>query len=104
MAHPFSAVPLGFAVMGRSTLWLGGCAWDSFALPHLLPTESPVLVATQCPACLSPHAWNVDRERPRAGEQGAHFLVPTARMWNDVVHTWPLGPVLGSLVQEIGHR
>ena len=35
MAHPFSAVPLGFAVMGRRTLWWGGCAWDSFALPHL---------------------------------------------------------------------
>src|SRR5687767_10415771 len=39
MAHPFSAVPLGFAVMGRQTLWWGGCAWDSFALPHLLTDE-----------------------------------------------------------------
>jgi len=26
MAHPFSAVPLGFAVMGARTLWWGGCA------------------------------------------------------------------------------
>src|SRR5690606_25281497 len=25
MAHPFAAVPLGFAVMGRDTLWWGGC-------------------------------------------------------------------------------
>jgi hypothetical protein len=33
MAHPFAAVPLGFSVMGRETLWWGGCAWDSFALP-----------------------------------------------------------------------
>jgi hypothetical protein len=24
MAHPFSAVPLGFAVMGGQTLWWGG--------------------------------------------------------------------------------
>ena len=23
MAHPFAAIPLGFAVMGRRTLWLG---------------------------------------------------------------------------------
>jgi hypothetical protein len=36
MAHPFSAVPLGFSVMGTSTLWWGGCAWDSFAMAHLL--------------------------------------------------------------------
>jgi hypothetical protein len=87
MAHPFSAVPLGFSVMGARTLWWGGCAWDSFALPHLLPGEDEVLVATRCPACGLPHAWNVSRQRPPDGGQVAHFLVPAARMWDDVVHT-----------------
>jgi hypothetical protein len=87
MAHPFSAVPLGFAVMGRRTLWWGGCAWDSFALPHLLPYEGEVLVSTRCPACSCPQAWNVGNERPPDGDQVAHFLVPAARMWDDVVHT-----------------
>jgi hypothetical protein len=86
MAHPFTAVPLGFSVMGQDTLWWGGCAWDSFALPHLLPSESPVLVATACPGCDTPHAWHVDNRAP-PGEQVAHFLVPTTRMWDDVVHT-----------------
>ena len=85
MAHPFSAVPLGFSVMGARTLWWGGCAWDSFALPHLLPGEDEVLVATTCPACRRPHAWNVGSRRPPDGEQVAHFLVPAARMWDDVV-------------------
>jgi alkylmercury lyase-like protein len=87
MAHPFSAVPLGFSVMGARTLWWGGCAWDSFALPHLLPGEDGVLVATRCPACGRPHAWDVGRDRPPDGNQVAHFLVPAARMWDDVVHT-----------------
>ncbi|MGW0433034.1 organomercurial lyase [Micromonospora sp. NPDC003197] len=87
MAHPFSAVPLGFAVMGGRTLWWGGCAWDSFALPHLLPDEGEMLVSTRCPACARPHAWNVGRQQPPTGDQVAHFLVPTARMWDDVVHT-----------------
>ena len=87
MAHPFSAVPLGFSVMGATTLWWGGCAWDSFALPHLLPSEDEVLVATRCPACGRAHAWNVGRDRPPDGDQVAHFLVPAARMWDDVVHT-----------------
>ncbi len=87
MAHPFSAVPLGFSVMGARTLWWGGCAWDSFALPHLLPGENEVLVATRCPACGSPHAWNAGTAGPPAGGQVAHFLVPAARMWDDVVHT-----------------
>lgn len=87
MAHPFSAIPLGFSVMGTDALWWGGCAWDAFALPHLLPKKAPMLVATRCPACGTPHAWNVDPEVPPAGDQIAHFLVPVARMWNDVVRT-----------------
>jgi len=87
MAHPFSAAPLGFAVMGRQTLWWGGCAWDSFALPHLLPGEGEVLVATRCPACGQPHAWNVGTEQPPDGSQVAHLLVPAPRMWDDVLRT-----------------
>ncbi len=87
MAHPFATVPLGFSVMGRSTLWWGGCAWDSFALPHVLADEPEVLVATICPGCGRPHAWVVGREEPPAGEEVAHFLVPAARMWDDVVFT-----------------
>jgi Alkylmercury lyase len=87
MAHPFTAVPLGFSVMGRDTLWWGGCAWDSFALPHLLPDQGPMLVATTCPACDRAHAWRVDDRVPPAGGQVAHFLVPAARMWDDVVYT-----------------
>lgn len=46
MAHPFSSVPLGFSVMGARTLWWGGCAWDSFAMPHLLAGEDEVLAVT----------------------------------------------------------
>jgi hypothetical protein len=87
MAHPFSSVPLGFSVMGKGTLWWGGCAWDSFALPHLLPWEGEVLVATRCPACSRPHAWSVGTQSPPDGDQVAHFLVPAAHMWDDVVHT-----------------
>jgi Alkylmercury lyase len=91
MAHPFSAAPMGFVVAPAAPLddrlWWGGCAWDSFALPHLLPGEDEVLVATRCPACGRPHAWNVGRDRPPDGDQVAHFGVPAARMWDDVVRT-----------------
>jgi hypothetical protein len=86
MAHPFATIPLGFAVMGRSTLWWGGCAWDAFALPAVVEAEQEVLVATTCPACGQPHAWIVGRDAPPHGEQVAHFLVPMARVWDDVVH------------------
>jgi hypothetical protein len=87
MAHPFASIPLGFSVMGPDTLWWGGCAWDSFAIPHLVPDAPEVLVATTCPNCGAAHAWTVGRDAPPAGAQVAHFLVPTARIWDDVVHT-----------------
>jgi hypothetical protein len=87
MAHPFSSVPLGFSVMGAATLWWGGCAWDSFAIPHLLPEEPSVLVATTCPACGTALAWVVGREHAPVGSEVAHFLTPVARIWDDVVHT-----------------
>ncbi|MCA1220572.1 organomercurial lyase [Streptomyces sp. 8L] len=87
MAHPFASVPLGFSVMGRRTLWWGGCAWDSFAIPHLLDGELDVLVATRCPACGAAHAWVVGTRTAPEGEQVAHFLTPVRRIWDDVVHT-----------------
>jgi Alkylmercury lyase len=86
MAHPFATIPLGFSVMGRGTLWWGGCAWDSFALPSVLPADPEVLVATTCPACGTAHTWVVGLEAPPAGEQVAHFLVPMQHVWDDVVH------------------
>ncbi len=87
MAHPFATIPLGFSVMGESTLWWGGCAWDSFAIAHLVPGQRSVLVATRCPACGTAHAWDVTADAPPAGEQVAHFLVPASRIWDDVVHS-----------------
>lgn len=87
MAHPFSAIPMGFSVMGRDTLWWGGCCWDSFALPHLLPDEDDVLVSTRCPTCDRAGAWVVSTLAPPTGDWLAHFLVPAQHMWDDVVHT-----------------
>ncbi len=87
MAHPFASIPLGFSVMGRETLWWGGCAWDSFAIPQLVTDDPEVLVATQCPGCGKPLAWVVNREAPPLGDEVAHFLVPMAQCWDDVVNT-----------------
>jgi len=86
LAHPFATGNFGFSVMGRHTLWWGGCAWDAFAIPHLVPQEPVTLIATNCPACRAPLAWNVERDAPPAGPGVAHFLVPAERIWDDVVH------------------
>jgi hypothetical protein len=88
MAHPFSAVPLGFSVMGRRTLWWGGCAWDSFAIPML--AGETCLVATHCWGCGAPIALDVDPDGwsgLRNSPIVAHLPVPVLRMWDDVVAT-----------------
>lgn len=86
LAHPFASRSFRFSVMGPDTLWWGGCAWDAFAIPNLVPGARSVLVATTCPACDTPHAWIVDNIRPPTGDQVAHFLVPAAEIWPDADH------------------
>lgn len=109
MAHPFAATNLGFSVMGAETLWWGGCAWDSFAIPNLVPSEPSVLVATTCPRCGTAHAWTVTNDQPPEGDQIAHFLVPVAHIWDDVVHAcsnqriFCAEPCLTSWLERTGH-
>lgn len=86
LAHPFATRSFGFSVMGPRTLWWGGCAWDAFAIAHLVPGASEVLVATRCPACEAAHAWNVTADAPPEGDQVAHFLVPVDEIWPDAAH------------------
>lgn len=86
LAHPFATRGFGFSVMGERALWWGGCAWDSFAIPNLVPGEPSVLVATTCPACGKPHAWTVTNAGPPEGDQVVHFLTDVHHIWDDVVH------------------
>jgi len=86
LAHPFATRNFAFSVMGERALWWGGCAWDAFAIPNLVPDEPSALVATTCPSCGTPHSWLVTDDRPPEGQQVAHFLTPVAHVWGDVIH------------------
>lgn len=86
LAHPFGTRDFGFSVKSATALWWGGCAWDAFAIPHLVADAAPALIATTCPGCGAAHAWNVGRDAPPGGTQVAHFLVPMAHVWDDVIH------------------
>ena len=86
LAHPFAMRNFGFSVMGKDVLWWGGCAWDAFAIPHLVPDEPAALIATRCPGCGTPHAWNVTRDECTQGDQVVYFATPMRHVWDDVVH------------------
>lgn len=87
LAHPFGTRSFGYSVMSDRTLWWGGCCWDAFAIPHLVPDCGPVIVAGSCPACDRALAWKVDTTAPPTGPERAHFLVPMAHVWDDVLYT-----------------
>ena len=87
LAHPFATRSFGYSVMSARTLWWGGCCWDAFAIPHLVPDCGPTVIAGLCPACDRPLVWRVDTSEPPTGPERAHFLTPTAHMWDDVIHT-----------------
>jgi hypothetical protein len=85
MAHPFSARQMHFVVASAEQKWWGGCAWDSFGIMAALDQE--VLVATTCLGCGRPLAVLADPQAPPSEPYVAHFLVPAARWWDDVVRT-----------------
>lgn len=87
LAHPFATRSFGYSVMSATTLWWGGCCWDAFAIPHLVPDCGPTIIAGSCPACERPMVWRIDTTSPPDGAERAHFLVPTQHMWDDVIHT-----------------
>src|SRR3712207_643208 len=85
MAHPFSARQMHFVVASAEQKWWGGCAWDSFGIMAAL--DQQVLVATTCLGCGRPLALLADPGAPPTEPYVAHFLIPAARWWDDVVRT-----------------
>jgi hypothetical protein len=91
LAHPFASTSFGFSVMGERTLYWGGCAWDAFAIPHLVDAEPSVLVATQsrCVLAKSRRASTLEssyRFRLRTRSRCRDMLKTT---WHPAIRTSP---------------
>jgi hypothetical protein len=84
MAHPFSAVPLGFVVMGSTTLWWGGCAWDSFGIVAALGED--LEITTRCPGCGKTLSL-ASGPSVRPPELVIRIPRPAAQWWDDVLAT-----------------
>lgn len=85
MANPFSAVPTPFLVETARYRAFGNCIWDALGIPVML--RAPARVVSACGCCGSLMSLDVD-ERGVSGDAGvAHFAVPAARWWEDIVFT-----------------
>jgi hypothetical protein len=87
MANPFSAVASPFAVRVDSRVYYANCIWDALGIPAML--GQPGLIETSCGCCGFPMQVSVgDGAVMTTGPEAvAHFALPAARWWNDIITT-----------------
>ena len=87
MAHPFSSIPTEYPVETPSGSYWANCAWDAFAIPHLLDTSGRC--ETRCPESRVSLTIEVGPKSSAVIPDGAvvHFAVPARRFWDNVAYT-----------------
>ena len=85
MAPPFSGVPTAFPVDARGRRYYANCVWDAYGIPAALHTDATI------PASDGETGERLElRVRggaPVPGPYLAHFAVPAALWWKDIVYT-----------------
>ena len=84
MAPPFSGVPTDFRVRSGRVDYHANCVWDALGIPAALGAD----------AVVDAHDGHTRRPTPLEVRDGAvrgrgvaHFAVPAAHWWDDIVHT-----------------
>jgi hypothetical protein len=85
MAPPFSGVATQHRVRVGDRSYFANCSWDSLGIPAALHREAEVL--SRCEQSLEPIHIRVRREGPGPAPVVAHFAVPAAKWWADLVYT-----------------
>ena len=84
MAPPFSGIPTGFAVESAGKSYDAPCAWDVLGIPAALHRDALIRAVDGFTA--EPMTLEVKSETVH-GEGVAHFAVPAAQWWDDIVYT-----------------
>jgi hypothetical protein len=85
MAAPFSAVPTQHRVIVGDRQYFANCSWDALGIPAALHEEADV--RSRCEETLEPIQLRVRRAGPDPEPVVAHFAVPAAKWWADLVFT-----------------
>jgi alkylmercury lyase-like protein len=85
MAPPFSAVPTQHRVRVGKREYFANCSWDSLGIPAAL--HEPGEVFSRCEQTLEPIHLRVGRKGPEPEAVAAHFAVPAAKWWANLVYT-----------------
>jgi hypothetical protein len=85
MAPPFSAVPTPFQVLVGDRAYFANCVWDAYGIPAALHRDADIRASCAC--CGEPMSLAVRDGRPTRAPGVAHFAVPAAHWWDDIVYT-----------------
>ena len=85
MAPPFSGVETGFRVRIQDRLYHANCVWDALGIAAALHRDAHIEAFDG--HTMEPMALEVKDARPVPATGVAHFAVPAARWWADVIHT-----------------
>jgi Alkylmercury lyase len=85
MAPPFSGIPTGFPVDAKGKRYYANCVWDAFGIAAALHSDA----ITPAADGFSGEALTLEvrNGQPIAQRYVAHFAVPGAHWWDDIIHT-----------------
>jgi hypothetical protein len=85
MAPPFSGVPTAFPVDAQGKRYYANCVWDAFGIAAALRADAVSAAADGHTG--EPLTLEVKNGRPVPRPYVAHFAVPAAHWWDDIIFT-----------------
>lgn len=85
MAPPFSGIPTAFPVHARGRRYYANCVWDAYGVAAALHADATILAADAFSG--EPLTLEVKNNRAISRSYVAHFAVPAAHWWDDIVFT-----------------
>lgn len=85
MAPPFSGIETPFRVEVEGKPYYANCVWDAFGIAAALNKDAIIFSAdgfTEDPLLLE-----VKDNKPKKSRYVAHFSVPAAHWWDDIIYT-----------------
>ena len=83
MANPFSAVPTPFLVKAGGRSYYGNCIWDAMGVPAMLKQDAAI--EASCGCCSTAMHLEVTNGSLGVARGLAHFAIPAAHWWDDIV-------------------
>jgi Alkylmercury lyase len=85
MAPPFSGVETKFPVNANGKRYYANCVWDAFGIAAALHADA--IIPASDGLSDEPLTLEVRNGRPMPQPYVAHFAVPAAHWWDDIIYT-----------------